>query len=58
MDVDVQTCRYGVMNIFMWYSHLWGCCIEKPHEDRMKEGINCVRLSVDTCVDNETKTGM
>jgi hypothetical protein len=58
MDVDVQTCRYGVMNIFMWYSRLWGCCIEKPHEDRMKEGINCVRLSVDTRVDNETRSGM
>jgi hypothetical protein len=50
MDVDVQTCRYDVMNIFMLYSHLRGCCVEKPHEDRMKGGINCVRLSSGTRV--------
>jgi hypothetical protein len=45
MDVDVQTCKYDVMNIFMWYSLLWGCCVMKSHEDCMKECTRCVKLS-------------
>jgi hypothetical protein len=48
--MDVRTCRYDVMNIFMWYSLLWGCCVVKSHEDCKKESTSCVKLSFGTRV--------
>ena len=60
--MDVQTCRYDIMNIFMWHSLLWGCCVVNSHKDRMKESTSCVKLSFSTCVsihvDNETRIGI
>jgi hypothetical protein len=56
--VDVRTCEHDVMNILMWYSLLWGCCVVKSHEDCMNEGTVYVKLSFDTRVDNETRIVM
>jgi hypothetical protein len=63
---------YGCASIYMcvcvcvcvcvWYSLLWGCCVVKSHEDRMKESTSCAKLSfdthVETHVDNQTRTRM